>query len=68
MATINEQLRRAMKRCGKSRYAISKETGIEQSTLSRFANGLSGLSVENVEKVCQSIGAKVTITIRKPRK
>jgi len=68
MAKIFDQLRRAIKRSGKSRYAISKETGITQATLSRFANGKAGLTMENVETVCDCIGAKIAITIPKPRK
>ncbi|MCE9556752.1 MAG: helix-turn-helix domain-containing protein [Planctomycetes bacterium] len=67
MAKILDQLRRAMERSGKSRYAIFKETGIDQGTLSRFARGQCGLSMENVEKVCECIGAKIAITIPKPR-
>lgn len=68
MATIGDQLRRAIERSGKSRYRISKETGITQSVLSRFMHGTAGLSVENIDRVCQCIGAKVAITLRKPRK
>jgi len=67
MEKIFEQLRRAIERSGKSRYAISKETGIEQSALSRFANGKAGLTMENVETVCECIGAKIAITIPKQR-
>lgn len=68
MAKIFDQLRRAMKRSGKSRYAISKETGITEAALSRFANGKTGMAAENIEKVCECIGAKISITFPKPRR
>jgi len=61
---ISEQLRRAVLRCGKSRYRISKETGIAASILSRFVNHGAGLSLANVDKLCKCIGAEL---ILKPR-
>lgn len=41
MATVTEQLRRALRDSGASRYRVSVETGILESTLSRFAAGAS---------------------------
>lgn len=39
MATVSDTLRRALERCGQTRYAVSKATGIPESVLSRFAHG-----------------------------
>lgn len=50
MASITETLRAAMNRCGVSRYAISKVTGIPQSVLSRFADG-QPLRGGNIDKL-----------------
>ena len=65
---FSDQLRRAIQRSGKSRYAISKETGIAQSILSRFVHGDAGLSLENIDRVCQSIGARLATGKATPRK
>jgi transcriptional regulator with XRE-family HTH domain len=41
---LSDQLRLAIAECGISRYRIAKETGIHESTLSRFCRGQRGLS------------------------
>ncbi len=56
---FSDQLREAIERSGKSRYAISRETGIAQSILSRFVHGDAGLSLENVDRICESIGVRI---------
>jgi len=42
---LSDQLRRIIAECGISRYRIAKETGISESTLSRFCSGQRGLSL-----------------------
>jgi hypothetical protein len=64
--SFSDQLRWAIERSKKSRYVISKETGIAQSILSRFVHGDAGLSLENIDRVCQSIGARLA-TDKPPR-
>lgn len=54
---LSDQLRQAIQDCGKTRYRISIETGIAESILSRFVHGRAGLSLANVDKLCQCIGA-----------
>ena len=44
---FSEELRRAVRECGMSRYAISVQTGIDQATLSRFMKGERGLSLSS---------------------
>jgi predicted transcriptional regulator len=44
------QLRQAIRECGRSRYALSHETGVDQSTLSKFMKG-SSLSLAVVDKL-----------------
>jgi transcriptional regulator with XRE-family HTH domain len=39
-----------------SRYRIAKETGLEQSALSRFVNGKAGLDVGSVDKLATFLG------------
>ncbi len=60
--SISGQLRRAIQRSGESRYAIALETGVNQSTLSRFMQG-HGLSSENLDRVAEYLGLEL-----KPKK
>ncbi len=46
---LSDELRRAVDECGVSRYAISKQTGISQSTLSRFVNRERGLPMSALD-------------------
>ena len=39
MAAVMETLRTALEGCGRTRYEVSKHTGIPQSVLSRFVHG-----------------------------
>lgn len=57
---VSEQLREAIRKCGKTRYRISKETGIPQATLSRFVSGLAGMGWESIDKLCKCIGVRLT--------
>lgn len=49
--TISEQLRAAIEAAGETRYAISKQTGINQSILSRFVRGETNLDGVNIDKL-----------------
>ena len=48
---ISETLRRAILSADKSRYRISQESGVAQSTLSKFVNGHEALSLAAIDKV-----------------
>lgn len=63
---ISEQLRHAIEQCGESRYRLSKETGVSQSILSRFINGEMGLNLENIDRLCEYLGARLVVD-PKPR-
>ena len=58
---LSDQLRRAISVSGKTRYRISIETGISESILSRFVNQGAGLSLANVDKLCECIGAELVL-------
>jgi DNA-binding Xre family transcriptional regulator len=52
-----QEIERAEKTAGVSRYQLSQRTGIPQSTLSRLINRERGsLKVETVEKLCRELG------------
>ena len=59
--TLGDQLRDAIRKCNKTRYRISMETGIEQSALSRFVNGTAGLGLENIDLLAECIGARLVV-------
>ena len=39
MESVSQTLRHELERCGQTRYAVSKATGIPESVLSRFVHG-----------------------------
>lgn len=59
MATVTETLRKALERCGETRYRVSQETGIPESTLSRFVAGGRPLRGENIDKLCGYLGLEL---------
>jgi hypothetical protein len=65
MASVTDQLRKAVEECGQTRYAISKATGIPQSVLSRFVASGAGLRSESIDKLCEHLGL---VLVPDPRK
>jgi hypothetical protein len=59
MSPLSEQLRAALENCGQTRYAVSKETGIPESTLSRFVAGGKPMRGENIDKLCEYLGLEL---------
>ncbi len=57
--TFTEQLRRVVSDCGETRYSLAKRTGIAQSTLTRFANGNRGLSMEAIDRLFDALELEV---------
>lgn len=55
MMTIIETLRKEIKTCGKSRYQISKDTGIDNAALCRIMQG-AGCKVETVDILLKYFG------------
>jgi hypothetical protein len=56
---LSDQLRQAVLKCGKTRYRIGVETGIAHSIISRFINHGAGMSLANVDKLCECIGVRI---------
>jgi transcriptional regulator with XRE-family HTH domain len=50
---LSDQIRRAVDASGLSRYRISKELGVAESTMSRFMSGQGGLSMENLDSLTE---------------
>jgi hypothetical protein len=58
---FSDQLRQAVLQSGKTRYRIGVETGIAHSIISRFINHGAGLSLANVDKLVDCIGARLVL-------
>ncbi len=63
---LSDQIRRAIQNCGVSRYRISKETGIEQTTLSKFMLGKRGLPMKTLDVLADFL--RLRIVMDGPRK
>jgi transcriptional regulator with XRE-family HTH domain len=48
---LSEQLKERVNASELSRYRISKESGVAQSTISGFMNGHRSLSLANIDKI-----------------
>lgn len=46
---FSEQLRAFIRDCDMSQYALSKETGIDPATISKFMARKGGMSLANIE-------------------
>ncbi len=62
---LNEIIKEHIKNCGKSRYRISVETGINQSVLCRFLQG-EGCTTRNADILLKYFG--LTIVKKAKRK
>jgi len=65
---ILESIAKAMRRSGKSRYQISKETGVDQAVLCRIAKGSSGrysCSTKTADLLCKYLGLELKPKVKK---
>lgn len=65
---LSEQLRQAILSADKTRYRIAKETGLTEAGLSRFVNGVSGLSLDSIDKIGECLGLRIVSNTKPPRK
>ncbi len=56
---LTEQLREIILTCGKSRYRIWQESGIEQEILSRFVNGKTGFTLKTLDKLGEVLNLQI---------
>lgn len=64
---FSDQIRHLINNCGKSRYRISQESGVPQSTLSLFVNGRH-IQTASLDRLAPVIGLKVIASAKKPRR
>ena len=68
MGKIYDKLRHVIQKSPKSRYRLSKETGIEQSQLSRFMYSKAHLGTENIEKLAKALGYELIMRKKKAKR
>jgi len=67
MKKLSDQIRHAIETCGKTRYQIAKESGVDAATLCRFVQGKHGLLMDSLDRVAECIGLRVVLA-KKPTK
>jgi len=63
--TLSDQIRRLIESSGMSRYEIARQTGIEQSVLSRFMSGERGLTTLTLDRLGELFDLEVVHRGRK---
>ncbi len=64
---LTDQLRRAIKKDGRSLYAIAKQSGLTVSALQRFVAKEHGMTLLSAEKLVDALGLRLTLTKQKGR-
>jgi hypothetical protein len=67
--SISDQLRRIIESSGQSWYRIAVESGVQQSSLSRFMRGERGLTTDSLDKIGAVLGLELKVRKKggKPR-
>lgn len=68
MGQILDAIRKEIQHSKKSRYAISKETGISETQLSLLMDGKRGLSIEALERLAENLGLEIVIRPKRKKK
>lgn len=64
---ISEQLKDLILNADVSRYRIAQETGLTEAALSRFVNGVAGLSLDSIDKIGEYLDLEITTRKQNPR-
>lgn len=62
---MTDQVRQAIDDSGLTRYRIAQDTGLDESTLAKFYHGTRGLSLDNLDLLCEYLGVRIVVE-RKP--
>ena len=68
MAPIYDDIRKAIKASGISRYRLSKDLGISEGQLCELMAGTKGLSVEAIERLVDYLGLEIIIRPKRQQK
>jgi len=58
--TLTDEIREAVRQSGLTCYQICKETGIQNSSMSRFLSGQRGLSLAHLDKLAALLELRIT--------
>lgn len=61
MTQLADQLIRAIKSSGQTRYAISKGAGVSQSQLSRLVSGERSISFDSAERLADHLNYEIVL-------
>lgn len=61
LTSVSEQVRQLIESCGLTRYRIAQQTGIAESTLSRFVAGQRTLSSDALDKLGELLDLEVVM-------
>ena len=65
--SLSVLLQTVARRSGKSLYSIAQDTGLSQSTVSRWYNGESNITLETAELIADSLNNDLVLLERKPK-
>jgi|GEM_PF-1997964 len=68
MASIQDTIRSEIKKSGKTRYAIWKESGISQSHLSLFMRKQRGMTITMLERIAPVLNLEIIIRPKRRKK
>ena len=63
--TFSDQVRRAIRNCGLTRYRLAQEAGVEQASLSRFMAG-SGITTTTLDAIAKVL--RLSVEMKGPTK
>lgn len=64
---LSDQIRKAIRESGTTRYRIAQDCEIDESQLAKFYNGHRGLSMESLDRLSEYLGLRI-VSDRKPKK
>ena len=59
--SVSDQLRNIIENHELSRYRICKETGIDAGQLTRFMQGITGLTMDTLDKLGKLLDLEITV-------
>ena len=68
MESVSDHLRRALQECGEPMSEIAERTGINKSVLSRFLSSGREIRSDNLDRLCDYLGLKLTAKPARKRK
>ncbi len=58
---ISDAVRRAIEQSGLTRYEVSKVSGVQQASLSRFMTGERGLTTSTLDELAPVLGLRLVV-------